>query len=262
MTQALHTAATGMQAATTSIDVIANNLANQGTSGYKRKRAEFQDLLYVQKQLVGTQSSDAGTIRPTGIQIGLGVSNAAVYSIMEQGPMEQTGATFDLAVNGKGFYRVTLPDGTEAYTRAGAFQVNGEGTIVTPDGYTVSPGITIPDGTTGITVNASGEVIVTLAGTTTPSNLGQLELVRFINDAGLKAIGSNLLTETEASGPPTDGIPGQDGYGSILQGWLEDSNVIPVTELTNMIKAQRAFEMNIKVMEASDESMKTLNQVA
>ncbi|MDA0781044.1 MAG: flagellar basal-body rod protein FlgG [Rickettsiales bacterium] len=260
--QSLHTAATGMQAATTNIDVIANNLANQNTTAYKRKRAEFQDLLYVHDKRVGTQTSDAGTIRPTGIQIGLGVSTAAVYSIAEQGAFEQTSNPFDLAINGKGYFRVSLPDGTEAYTRAGAFQVNGDGEIVTADGYTVSPGITIPDNSSSVTVNNSGEVIVTIAGQTAPSNLGQFELVRFINEAGLESVGQNLMVETEASGPPTDGTPNEDGFGAITQGWLEGSNVIPVTELTNMIKAQRAFEMNIKVMEATDESMQTLNQAA
>lgn len=260
--QSLHTAATGMQAATLSIDVIANNLANQNTTAYKRRRAEFQDLLYVQEQHVGTQTSDSGTIKPTGIQIGLGVSTAAVYSIPEQGAFEQTSATFDVAINGKGFFRITLPDGTEAYTRAGSFQLNGEGEIVTADGYTVSPGISVPDNTTDITINVNGEVIASIAGQVTPSNLGQFELVRFINEAGLESIGGNLLLETEASGSPTDGIPGQDGFGPLQQGWLEGSNVIAVTELTNMIKAQRAFEMNIKVMEATDESMRALNQAS
>jgi len=260
--QALHTSATGMQAATTNIDVIANNLANQNTTGYKRKRAEFQDLLYVQEKRVGTTSSDTGTVRPTGVQVGLGVATSAVYSITDLGSMQQTNATFDLAINGKGFFRIALPDGTDAYTRAGSFQVNGDGDIVNQDGYSVSPGITIPEGVLSVTINPNGEVLATIDGQVAPSNLGQIDLVRFINEAGLESMGSNLLKETEASGTPTDGVAGQDGYGSILQGWLEDSNVEPVVELTNMIKAQRAFEMNIKVMEASDESMRALNQAA
>lgn len=258
--QSLHTSATGMQAATTNIDVIANNLANQNTTGYKRKRAEFQDLLYVHDKRVGTQTSDAGTVRPTGIQIGLGVATAAVYSITEQGALEQTSNPLDVAINGKGFFRISLPDGTEAYTRAGSFQLNGDGEVVTTDGYTVSPGITVPDDAKSITINNSGEVIVTIDGQTTPSNVGQIELVRFVNEAGLEAVGQNLLIENEASGAPTDGTAGEDGFGGITQGWLEGSNVVPVTELTNMIKAQRAFEMNIKVMEATDESMQALNQ--
>lgn len=260
--QALHTAATGMQAATTNIDVIANNLANQNTSAYKRKRAEFQDLLYIQRQHVGTQTSDTGTIKPSGVQIGLGTSLSAVYSIGEQGPMEQTNAIFDIAVDGKGFFRITLPDGTEAYTRAGSFQVNADGEIVTADGYTVSPGITIPQDAESVTINKAGEIIVKIAGQVTPSNVGQFELVSFINETGLESIGANLLKETEASGAPIDGTPDTDGFGKILQGYLEGSNVVAVTELTNMIKAQRAFEMNIKVLEAADESMKSLNQVA
>ncbi|MDB2414751.1 flagellar basal-body rod protein FlgG [Rickettsiales bacterium] len=260
--QALHTSATGMQAATTNIDVIANNLANQNTSAYKRKRAEFQDLLYVHKQHVGTQTSDTGTIKPTGIQIGLGVSTGAVYGIYEQGPMEQTDSAFDMAINGRGFFKVTLPDGTESYTRAGSFQVNAEGLIVTTEGYTVSPGITIPSNVLDVTINASGEVLVNIQGQTTPSNLGQFELINFINEAGLENIGGNLLLETDASGTPTTGVAGLEGFGTILQGSVEGSNVNAVSELTNMIKAQRAFEMNIKVMEAADESMRNLNQVA
>jgi flagellar basal-body rod protein FlgG len=260
--QSLHTAATGMQAATTNIDVIANNLANQNTTAYKRKRIEFQDLMYVDENKVGTQTSDAGTIRPTGTQIGLGVATGSVYSISEQGSFEQTSNPLDVAINGKGYFRITLPDGTEAYTRAGSFQLNGDGEVVTSDGYTVSPGLTVPDDAKTITINNSGELIVTIDGQTAPSNIGQFELVRFINEAGLEATGKNLLIETEASGPPTDGTPDEDGFGSITQGWLEGSNVVPVTELTNMIKAQRAFEMNIKVMEATDESMQTLNQAA
>lgn len=260
--QALHTSATGMIASTTSIDVIANNLANQNTTGYKRKRAEFQDLLYVSKQKVGTQTSDTGTISPTGRAIGLGVKAAAVYSINEQGPMEQTSNNFDMAINGKGFFVVQLPDGTEAYTRDGSFQVNGDGTIVTVDGYTVSPGITIPTGVTSLTINSTGEVLATIAGTVTPSNLGQFELSTFINEAGLDEMGGNLLTETDASGPATTGTPGLSGFGTLQQGWLEGSNVVAVLELTNMIKAQRAFEMNIKVMEAADKAMQAINQVA
>lgn len=258
--QALHTAATGMQAATTNIDVIANNLANQNTSGYKRKRPEFQDLLYMQDKHVGTQTSDTGTVNPTGVQIGIGVKLQAVYTIPEQGPLEQTSSKFDLAVNGQGYFKITLPDGTEAYTRSGSFQINGEGQLVTAQGYTVSPGITVPTNATDVTINPSGEVLATIPGTVTPSNLGQIEIVRFINEAGLEARGNNLLIETVASGSPTTGIANQEGFGSIMQGYLEGSNVAAVTELTNMIKAQRAYEMDIKVLDAANESMKTLNQ--
>ncbi len=258
--QALYTSATGMEAASTHIDVIANNLANQNTTGYKRKHAEFQDLLYVHENHVGTQTSDTGTINPTGIQIGLGVKLAAVYSINEQGPVEQTGSTFDLSINGKGFFKITLPDGSEAYTRAGSFQVNGEGEIVNSAGYTVSPGISIPSNATDVTINPSGEVLVSIPGQVTPSNLGQIEVVRFLNESGLESNGNNLVMETEASGPATSGIAGQDGFGTVLQGYLENSNVNAVTELTSMIKAQRAYEMDLKVLEAANDSMKALNQ--
>lgn len=259
--QALHTAATGMQSNTTNIDVIANNLANQSTTSYKRKRVEFQDLLYVSKQQVGTQTSDAGTISPTGAHVGLGVRVAAIYGIFEQGPLEQTTAPLDVAISGKGFFNVTLPDGSIAYTRAGSFQRSSTGEVVTAQGYTVSPGISIPDNAVSITVNDSGEVIATLPDAST-SNLGQLELVRFLNEAGLKPIANNFYVETEASGAPSTGIAGEDGFGAITQGFLEGSNVVAVTELTDLIKAQRAFEMNLKVLEAADESMQAVNQSA
>lgn len=260
--QALHTSATGMQAATTNIDVIANNLANQTTTGYKRRRAEFQDLLYIHQQKVGTQTSDTGTIKPTGVQKGLGVKLSAVYSINEQGPLEITDNSFDLAISGEGFFIVQQPDGTDAYTRAGSFQLNGDGDLVTADGYIVNPGITVPDNAINVTVNNSGEVFASLPGNTVPANLGQLDLVRFQNEAGLESIGQNLLLETEASGAPVIGLPQIDGFGSILQGMLEGSNVSSVVELTNLIKAQRAFEMNTKVMETANETMETFNQTA
>ena len=258
--QALYTAATGMQAATTHIDIIANNLANQNTSGYKRKRSEFQDLLYIQRNHVGTQTSDAGAVIPTGLQLGLGTKLQAVYSITEQGPLNQTNGSFDLAVNGKGFFKITLPDGTETYTRSGAFQVNGDGLMVTAQGYTVAPGITIPSNATNITINTSGEVLANIPGTVAPANVGQIQLIRFQNEAGLEARGNSLMIETVASGSPTSGIATQDGMGSVMQGYLEDSNVESVTELTDMIKAQRAYEMDIKIMTAANESMKALNQ--
>ncbi len=235
---------------------------NKRHLGYKRKRAEFQDLLYIQDKHVGTQTSDTGTVNPSGVQIGLGVKLQAVYTISEQGPLAQTNSNFDLAINGKGFFKITMPDGTDAYTRSGSFQINGDGQLVTSQGYTVAPGITIPENATDITINQSGEVLATLPGTIIASNLGQLELIRFLNEAGLESKGNNLLTETAASGSPTSGVPDLDGVGSIMQGYLEDSNVSAVTELTDMIKAQRAYEMDIKVMNAASESMKALNQTA
>lgn len=256
----LHTSATGMLASETAIDVIANNLANQSTSGYKRKRAEFEDLLYVSKERVGVQSSDSGTVRPAGVDVGLGVTTSAIYSINEQGVLEKTDGKLDVAVNGRGFFRVTLPSGEEAYTRSGTFQVNASGEVVTIDGYTVAPGLTIPADATDISINSSGEVLATIDGQVAPTNVGQFELVNFINETGLQSIGANLLQETDASGAPISGIPGDPGFGTVLQGFIEGSNVNSVTELTNLIKAQRAFEMNVKVMEKTDQNAQTFNQ--
>lgn len=258
--RALHTAATGLQAQQLNIDVISNNIANVTTTGFKRDRAEFQDLLYESQQRVGTNSSDAGTIVPTGIQVGLGVSAGSVYRIQEQGSLIQTTSPLDLAIRGKGFFSVELPSGELAYTRAGSFQLNADGQIVTAEGYVVSPGITIPQDAIDITVNQSGEVQVTVPNQTQPQLVGQLELVGFVNEAGLEAQGDNLLKETEASGTPIVGIAGEEGLGTILQGYLEGSNVNPVTELTTLITAQRAYELNSKIIQVSDEILQTLNQ--
>lgn len=258
--QALYTAATGMQASNTQIDVIANNLANQNTTAFKRRRIEFEDLLYLNRQQVGTQSSDAGTIRPVGIEIGLGVNTGATYSVLEQGSLQKTDAPLDLAIDGKGYFKVTLPNGDELYTRAGALQLNADGEIVTTDGYTVSPGITITQDVSKITVNESGEVIGTIDGQVTPTVLGQLDLSKFLNEAGLQSVGNNFFKETEASGPPIDGVAGDTGFGKVMQGFLEGSNVNSVIELTDLIKAQRAFETNVKVMEKSDQNSQMFNQ--
>ena len=260
--QSIYTAATGMQASEVHIDVIANNLANQNTTAFKKESAQFEDLLYIQTLRVGAETSDTGTIRPTGAQIGMGVALAAVYRNNEQGSMQNTGNTFDLAIDGAGFFRVIRPDGAEVFTRAGAFQVNNAGIIVTSDGFQVSPSVTIPSNATDISINESGEIIATIAGQVTTSNLGQFDLVSFINPSGLQAIGNNFFQETGASGAPVDGTPNADGFGRILQGFLEGSNVNSVTELTDLIKAQRAFELNLKVLEKSDENAQSLNQSA
>ena len=256
----LDIAASGLQAQTLNIDVISNNIANLSTTGYKRQRAEFQDLLYQSQKRVGTNSSDAGTVVPTGVQIGLGVAPGAVYRIHIQGSLSQTESPLDVAIQGKGFFSVELPTGDTAYTRAGSFQVSGDGEIVTADGYIIAPGITIPDDALDISINSSGEVQAFLQGQQAPQTLGQLELVDFVNDAGLQAIGDNLLLETEASGAPIIGTAGEDGLGTILQGFLESSNVNPVTELTTLITAQRAYELNSKVIQIGDEILQTLNQ--
>lgn len=258
--RSLDIAATGMQAQQLYVDVTSQNLANINTTAYKLQRPEFQDLLYQNAKRVGTNSSDAGTVVPTGIQIGLGVKTAAIYRNNTQGTMQVTENPFDIAIQGKGYFQITLPSGETSYTRAGSFQVSPDGTIVTAEGYQVEPAITIPQNATGISINESGEVFATIPGQTTPQNLGQLQTVNFINEAGLQAIGNNQYMESEASGSPITGTPGQDGFGTILQGFLESSNVNPVTELTNLIKAQRVYEMNSKIVSKSDEMLQALNQ--
>ncbi len=260
--RSLDVAATGIQAQQAHIDVISQNLANMTTIGYKRNRAQFQDLMYESQRRVGTNSSDVGTIVPTGTQFGLGVKTAGVYRSHGQGTVTLTENPLDIAIQGRGFLQVELPNGDFAYTRDGALQRNPEGEIVTIDGYLVSPAIAIPDNATSISINASGEVEVTIDGQAEPANLGQLEMVNFINPVGLEATGNNLYKETEASGAPVVGLAGEDGFGTFLQGFLEQSNVNPVTEITNLIVAQRAYEMNTKVITASDEMLQSLNQSA
>ncbi len=259
--RALSIAATGMHAQQTNVEVISNNIANMNTTAYSRRRAEFNDLLYQNLKRQGSQSSDTGTLVPAGVQLGLGVRTAAVYRITEQGSLTNTDNTLDLAVEGKGYFQVTLPSGETAYTRAGSFQLSSTGEIVTNDGYTVQPGITIPNNSTDITINSSGEVWVKLDGQTTQTNVGTLQISTFINEAGMEAIGDNLYMETPASGAPTTGTPDTTGFGSILQGYLETSNVNVVSEITDLISAQRAYEMNSKVIQTSDEMLNTVSQM-
>ncbi|HEV7369202.1 flagellar basal-body rod protein FlgG [Arenibaculum sp.] len=253
--------ATGMLAQQLNVEVISNNIANMATTGFKRQRAEFQDLLYQNQRRVGSTSSDAGTIVPSGIQVGVGVKAAAVYRIHEQGNLQVTDNPLDLAINGHGYFQVELPDGNTAYTRAGSFQMNAEGTIVTPDGYTVLPGLVIPAEATAITVNASGEVLVKIDGQQEPQNVGQIQIATFANVAGLEAVGDNLLRDTPASGDAVVGNPGGPGFGSLRQGSLETSNVNIVSEITNLITAQRAYEMNSKVIRTTDDMMNTVSQM-
>ena len=256
--RSLDIAATGMLAQQRNVEVVSNNLANMNTTAYMRRRTEFHDLIYQDLRRVGTTSSDAGTIIPSGVQIGLGVKLAAVYRIHEQGNLEATDNTFDLAIQGKGFFQVTLPSGDTAYTRDGTFQLNADGEIVTHDGFTLEPGITIPNNAIDVTINESGEVLVKIEGQIAFSNVGQIQVANFANEPGLSAEGNNLLTETPASGSPTTGNPGDTGFGRILQGFLETSNVNAVEEISNLISAQRAYEMNSKVIQTSDEMMGTL----
>lgn len=253
--QSLSIAATGMMAQQLNVEVISNNIANMSTTGFKRQRAEFQDLLYQNLRRVGTNSSDSGTIVPSGVQVGLGVKTGSVYRIMTQGDMNNTGGKLDMAIQGRGYFRVELPSGEDAYTRAGNFQLSPEGRIVTSDGYMVAPGITIPPEATDITVSKDGQVQVTIPGQTAPQIVGQMELTNFQNPGGLDPQGDNLFIETAASGAPTTGAPASTGFGTLQQGFLETANVNAVTEITDLITAQRAYEMNAKVITASDEMM-------
>ena len=259
--RSLSIAATGMLAQQLNVEVVSNNIANINTTGFKRQRAEFQDLLYQNMRRVGSASSDAGTIVPSGIQVGVGVKAASVYRITEQGDLTVTDNTLDLAIQGKGYFQVEMPDGTVGYTRSGSFQLSPDGEIVTADGYTVLPGIAIDPQAVSVSVNSSGEVLVKLDGQVAPQIAGQLELATFANEAGLEAIGDNLFTESTASGAATLGTPGSPGLGTIRQGFLETSNVNVVAELTNLITAQRAYEMNSKVIQTSDDMLGTLTQL-
>ena len=259
--RSLSIAATGMLAQQMNVEVISNNIANVNTTGFKRQRAEFQDLLYQDLLRAGTNSSESGTIVPSGIQIGLGVKPAAVYRITEQGNISITGNDLDMAINGKGYFPVEMPSGDIGYTRAGAFGRSPDGDLVTPNGYIVQPGITIPTNSVGISVNAQGQVSATIQGQTAPQIVGQLQLATFANEAGLQAVGDNLFLETTASGIGTLGSPGAAGFGTIQQGALETSNVNVVSEITNLITAQRAYEMNSRVIQASDEMLSSVVQL-
>jgi len=258
--RALWTAAVGMQGQALNVDVIANNLANVNTTGFKRSRADFQDLLYQNLRIAGAASS-AGTELPTSNQIGLGTKVAAVAKIFSQGDYKQTGNELDLAIDGNGFFQITTPDGEISYSRAGSFKMDGDGNIVTPDGYLLQPQITIPNNAIQLTVGPDGTVTVMNAGETTPSEIGKIETARFANPAGLNAIGKNLFMESETSGSPTTGTPGQDGLGTISQGYLEMSNVNVVEEMVYMIVAQRAYEINGKAIQTADEMLQMANNV-
>lgn len=259
--RSLSIGATGMLAQQLNVEVISNNIANLNTTAYTRRRAEFQDLLYQNLRRVGSESSDTGTIVPAGVQIGLGVKTAAVYRITEQGNLTLTENTFDLAINGNGYFQIQLPNGDTAFSRAGSFQLSPNGELVTADGFIVQPAITIPTNAIDVTVNANGQVLVQQDGQVAQANVGQLNLAVFSNEAGLLAIGDNLFLETPASGTPSTGAPGSTGIGTIQQGFLETSNVNVVEEITNLITAQRAYEMNSKVIETSDQMMAVLNNI-
>ncbi|CAA6604522.1 flagellar component of cell-distal portion of basal-body rod [Rhodospirillaceae bacterium LM-1] len=259
--RSLNIAATGMLAQQTNVEVISNNIANMNTTAYSRRRPEFNDLLYQNLRRVGANSSDSGTIVPSGVQLGLGVRTAAVYRITEQGSLLNTDNTLDLAVQGKGYFRVTLPNGDTGYSRDGSFQLSADRAIVTHNGYAVQPGLTIPANAVSVSINASGQVSAKIDGQVAPQVIGQFDLATFANEAGLEAIGDNMFLETPASGQAAVSTPGQLGYGTLLQGFLETSNVNVVAEVTNLISAQRAYEMNSKVIKTSDEMMGSVTQL-
>ncbi|GEO81794.1 flagellar basal-body rod protein FlgG [Pararhodospirillum oryzae] len=259
--RSLNIGATGMLAQQTNVEVISNNIANMNTTAYTRRRAEFHDLLYQNMRRAGSPSSDTGTIVPTGVQLGLGVKTAAVYRITEQGSLTSTDNSLDLALQGQGYFQIDLPTGETAYTRDGSFQLSPDGEVVTHDGYRVQGLSAIPANAVEIAVNPTGEVNYKLDGQTTMASAGQITTAIFANEAGLNAIGDNLFLETPASGNPTTGTPGSAGFGTVLQGFLETSNVNVVSEITDLISAQRAYEMNSKVITTSDEMMSTLTRM-
>jgi flagellar basal-body rod protein FlgG len=260
MIRALWSAGTGMNVQQTNLDIIANNIANVSTNGFKKSRADFQDLMYQTVRLQGARTEGGGMI-PTGIQIGLGSMLSSVQKIFQQGDYQRTDNELDIAIEGNGFFQVTLPSGEKAYTRAGGLKTDGTGKLVTPDGYAVEPSLIIPAKTTSISIENDGALTVQIQGQTAPQQVGTIELANFINPTGLRAIGKNMFMETEASGAPTTGKPGQNGMGTIIQGFLEMSNVNVMQEMINMIIGQRAYEVNTKVVQAADEMLQMTNNL-
>ena len=259
--RALYTAATGMAAQELSVQVISNNIANLRTTGYKKQRAAFQDLIYDHVRRVGAQASDQNTIMPMGIDLGGGVKTVGTPRMMTQGTLSPTGNDLDIAIRGEGFFKILMPDGTFTYTRDGSFQMDNQGRIVNAQGNLLQPTITIPQNASGITINAQGQVSVTLPGQTASTTIGKSGLTRFITKAGLMPIGDNLFQETPASGQPQDGIANTDGYGDMQQSNLEQANVEVVSEISDLIAAQRAYEMNSKVVSAADQMMQSTSNL-
>ena len=260
MIKAMRTAASGMTAQQMNVDNIANNLANVNTTGYKRSKVEFQDVLYQRLQQAGI-STATGSVIPTNLEVGYGVKPVATTRQYDMGELSATENPFDMAINGNGFFQVTLPDGTTGYTRDGTFKVSSDGRLTTSDGYFLTPEITIPEDAESVSISAEGVVSVMQVGQTDPTEVGQLELARFINPAGLSALGHNLLEVTAASGDPVTGVPGEEGLGSIAQGYLEVSNVDVVAEMVNMIIAQRAYEINSKAIQTSEDMTQIANNL-
>lgn len=259
--KALQIAATGMAAQQMRVDVVSHNLANMSTTGYNARRADFADLMYQQAAQPGTITASDGTMLPTGVQLGMGVRPAAVSVVLAQGSFSETGGDLDLAIEGRGYLEVTMPSDASAYTRDGSLRRSAEGQIVTSDGYAIAPGITIPEETRSLSINGAGEVWAYFANADQPEMLGQITLTSFANEKGLIATGSNLYLESPASGPPTTGAAGLDGLGTLRQGYLEDSSVDAVREVTELIKAQRGYELNAKVLTAADQMLSATTQV-
>ncbi len=259
--RALYTAATGMVAQELNVQVISNNIANMQTTAYKKQRAEFSDLMYQSLRRAGANSSNQGTRLPVGLDIGAGVKTTGTPRVMTQGNLLPTGKDLDVAIRGEGFFRVLMPDGRTAYTRAGSFENDDQGRLVTPEGYLVDPSITFPQNASNIQINQQGEVSVLLPGQSQNTVLGQIQLARFVNKGGLQTIGDNLYLETDASGTPQISNPGVDGMGNLQQNQLEGSNVSAVTEISDLITAQRAYSMNAKVVSAADDMLQTTVQM-
>jgi len=259
MIRALWTASTGMQSQQVNMDVIANNLANVNSTGFKKSRADFQDILYQTTKAAGT-GVNGGEV-PTGIQVGLGSRVAAVQKVFTTGDFQQTENELDIAIEGNGFFQVTMPDGTAAYTRAGAMKKDSTGRMVTSDGYPLFPEVVIPENTTAVTIGPGGNVEVTLDGESSPTEVGTIELVRFSNPAGLKSLGRNLYAETPTTGAPVTGTPGETGFGTLSQGFLEGSNVNIMEEMVNMIAGQRAYEVNSKAIRTADDMLSMTTQL-
>lgn len=259
--RALQIAATGMSAQQTRVEVISNNLANMNTTGYNARRAEFSDLHYQQVTRAGSIAASDGTVVPAGVQLGLGVRPTAVTMNVNQGALSATGGDLDLAIEGKGYIEVTLPSGVSGFTRDGALKMTGDGQLVTSDGYPIVPDITVPEDTQSLSINPEGEIYAYFNDRTEPELLGQLTLSGFSNEKGLEAIGGNLFRETGASGAPLVGTPGENGLGSFRQGYLEDSSVDAVREVTDLIEAQRGYELNAKVITAADQMLSATTQI-
>lgn len=259
--RALYTSATGMMAQETNVQVIANNVANMRTTGFKRQRADFQDLYYENMRRMGSATSDTGNMVPAGIQIGSGVKTVATPRVMSQGNITSTERQYDVAIRGEGFFPIQMPDGRTAYTRDGSFELDAQGNLVTQNGYTVGGGINVPQNTTSVSISPTGLVEAKVVGSTTPQQIGQIQLARFINKAGLETIGDNLYLETAASGQAITDNAGAEGFGNLQQSYLEEANVNGVTEIADLIAAQRAYEMNAKILGAAEEMMRATSRV-